>query len=584
MGIILNHKLKTKQLNRIQFFFSAFVFCLMFNFSATAQEKESTEIHKTKSSATIGGVKYYLHTVEKGQTLFAIAKFYACSVNNIVIENPEAIDGISPGQILRIPIEKIKQPEVAIDSTHYKLVKIEHGQTLFSISKTYTITIEKLKSINPELKDGLKEGQTIKIPKTKETTTATASLLGKSEKKNPEKVEIKTVEPVKFVSKIEEPKKDTIIKTSFSGEKKDEYNIAFFLPFHADEANSIDIDKLVRGDAQLPNKTAVALPFYEGALMAIDSLKKLKLNAKIFIYDIDDSDSLNIYNILKKPELAAMNLMIGPLYGSSFMAISKFAKDHSIPIVSPFTQVNKILFNNPFVCKVTPSTTLQIEQMAHFVIDTFQTQNIILVNNGGGKENSFISAFKTTSNEDLVKAGHPVTDSVKEAKSLSAVQSMLSATKTNVIILPSNNQSYVTEFIRGLNNSSDKYKIVLFGMHSWLNYDNLDLDYLNSLSLHIPANNFIDYSNISTQNFIKNYREKYKTEPESYVFQAFDLTYYFISSLQKNGSGFLNELPENSYKGLNSSYNFTQHPSESGFENKFVYILKFDNFNLIKAN
>ena len=117
MGIILNHKLKTKQLNRIQFFFSAFVFCLMFNFSATAQEKESTEIHKTKSSATIGGVKYYLHTVEKGQTLFAIAKFYACSVNNIVIENPEAIDGISPGQILRIPIEKIKQPEVAIDST-----------------------------------------------------------------------------------------------------------------------------------------------------------------------------------------------------------------------------------------------------------------------------------------------------------------------------------------------------------------------------------------------------------------------------------------------------------------------------------
>lgn len=550
---------------------------LCFTVSANAQEKESGEIHKTKSSATIGGVKYYLHTVEKGQTLFAIAKFYNCSVNNIVIENPEAIDGISPGQILRIPVEKTKQPELTIDTTHFTVVKIEHGQTLFSISKKYAITIEKLKALNPELKDGLKEGQTIKIPSTK--SAAIANISEKSEKTEKKNADQPVIHP-----KVEVIKQDTMIRVNFSGEIKEEYNIAFFLPFHADEANEIDLDKLIKGDAQFSNKTNVALQFYEGALLAIDSLKKLKLNAKFFVYDIDDTDSLNIYTVLKKPELAAMNLIIGPLYGSSFMAVSKFAKEHSIPIVSPFTQVNKILFNNPFVCKVTPSGTLQIEQMAHFVIDSFQTQNIILINNGGGKDVSFINTFKTTGNEELLKAGHPITDTVREAKSLSVVQSMLSTTKTNVIILTSTNQSYVTEFIRGLNNSSDKYKIILFGMHSWLNYDNLDLDYLNNLSLHIPANNFVDYSTISSQNFIKKYREKFKTEPESYVYQAFDVTFYFVSALQKFGTGFLKNLPEYSYKGVNSSFNFTQFPSESGFENKFVYILKFENFSLVKAN
>lgn len=555
--------------------FLSVVFCL-FTFSAAAQEKEPGEIHKTKSSATIGGVKYYLHTVEKGQTLFAIAKFYGCTVNNIVIENPEAIDGISPGQVLRIPIEKTKQTKLVIDTTHFTLIKIEHSQTLFSISKKYNITIEKLKEINPELREGLKEGQIIKIPNTDKPL--------KSEKNTAEKIEKKPVDIIIINKPIEVAKKDTVIKANFTGELKEEYNIAFFLPFNADIANEIDLDKLIKGDAQFPNKTSVALQFYEGVLLAIDSLKKLKLNAKIFVYDLDDTDSLCIYTILKKPELAAMNLMIGPLYGSSFMAISKFAKENSIPIVSPFTQVNKILFNNPFVCKVTPSSTLQIEQMAHFVIDSFQIQNIILVNNGGGKEISLINAFKTTSNDDLLKAGHPIADSVKEAKNLSAVQSMLSLTKTNVIVLPSNNQSYVTEFIRGLNNSSDKYKIVLFGMHSWVNYDNLDLDYLNSLSLHIPSNNFIDYSAISTQSFIKEYREKYKTEPENYVYQAFDITYYFVSALQKFGTGFLKNIPAYEHNGYNSCFKFTQFPPESGFENKFVYILKYENFNLIKAN
>lgn len=548
-------------------------------FSVPAQEKESAEVHKTKSSAIIGGVKYYLHTVEKGQTLFAIAKFYNCSVNTIVIENPEAIDGINPGQILRVPVEKIKQPETHIDTTHFNIIKVEHGQTLFSISKKYNITIEKLKTLNPELKEGLKEGQSIKIPIAQKMATSE-----KQEKKTAEKTEKKAVDPVPGISKTELSPKDTIIRTIYSGEKKEEYAIAFFLPFHAEEANEMDLNKLEKGEVELPNKTEVALQFYEGALLAIDSLKKLKLKAKIFVYDIDDTDSLNIYTILKKPELAEMDLMIGPLYGSSFIAISKFAKEHSIAIISPFTQVNKILFNNPFVCKVTPSSTLQVEQMAHFVIDTFQTQNIILVSNGGGKEVSFINAFKKTANEDLLKSGHLLSDSLKEAKNLSVVQSMLSSTKTNVIVLPSNNQSYVTEFTRGLNNSSEKYKIVLFGMHSWMNFDNLDLDYLNSLSLHIPSNNYIDYQNSATTNFIKNYREKYKTEPENYVYQAFDVTYYFVSALQKFGTGFLKTISTYNLQGLNSGFNFIQYPSESGFENKFVYILKYENFSLHKAN
>jgi hypothetical protein len=54
---------------------------------------------------------------------------------------------------------------------------------------------------------------------------------------------------------------------------------------------------LLKGESQLPNKTNVALQFYEGALLAIDSLKKLKLNAKIFVFDVDDSDSCKHANL-----------------------------------------------------------------------------------------------------------------------------------------------------------------------------------------------------------------------------------------------------------------------------------------------
>lgn len=520
-------------------------------------------------------MKYYLHTVEKGQTLFAIAKFYKRDVNDIVIDNPEAIDGIKPGQILKILIDKNKSVKITSnDTSAFILHKVDKGQTLYSISKLYGISVDKIKILNPELKDGLKVGQSLKIPSVKNTTTDTSVTAVTN-----------TTTPVNLTAtSVDAADRNSLGYNNYKGEKKDEYNIGFFLPFHADEANAMDLEKIISGDLQFSNKTTVALQFYEGALIAIDSLKKHKLNAKVFIYDIDEKDSMNITNILKKPELASMDLMIGPLYGSNFVPIANFAKEHNIAIVSPFTQVNKILFNNPYVSKVSPSVTLQVEQMAHFVVDSFKTQNIILVNNNNIKEVSFFNAFKNTANADLLLAGAAPGDSVKIAYGLGNTQSMLSASKINIVVLPSNNQSYVTEFISNLNGLKEKYNIVLFGLQNWVHFDNLDFEYLNNLSLHLPSNTFIDYYDPATQHFIKNYRSKYKTEPEIYSFQGFDITYCFISALQNNGSGFLKNLSEINYNGIGSRYQFSQFPADSGFENKFVYILKYQDYQLIKAN
>lgn len=553
--------------------------CLLSTISSYAQEKVSTDIHKTRSSAIINGVKYYLHTVEKGQTLFAIAKFYQRDVNDIVIDNPEAIDGIKPGQILKIQIKKKNPAELsANDTASFIIHKVEKSQTLYSISKHYGVSVEKIKALNPELSEGLKANQMLKIP----------SLIKKTE--TVEAVNIATTAnntvstTTNSTTTSEAADRNSLGYNNYKGEKKEEYNIAFFLPFDADAASLIDFDKIIKGDAQFSNKTNVALQFYEGAMMAIDSLKKLNLNAKIFVYDVDDKDSLAIDNILKKPELASMDLMIGPLYGSGFIPVANFAKEHSIAIVSPFTQVNKILFANPYVSKVSPSVTMQVEQMAHFVVDSFKTQNIILVNNSNPKELSFFNAFKNSANADLLKAGMTAADSVRIGFGLGNTQSMLSATKVNVIVLPSNNQSYVTEFISSMNTLKDKYKIVLFGLQNWMNYDNLDFEYLNNLSLHVPSNTFVDYQNPSTINFVKNYRLKYKTDPEIYVFQGFDVSYSFISLLQKEGTGFLKNLSENKFQGFGSNYSFSQFPTDSGFENKFVYILKYKDYQLLKAN
>lgn len=538
----------------------AFIYFLLLTTFSYSQDKKSSQVHKTKSSATINGAKYLLHTVEKGQTLFAIAKFYKKDLNEIVSENPETINGIKPGQVLRIPLEK-KQVAVDFkDTSNYITHTVEKGETIYSISKKYNLSNELLKTLNPELKDGLKMGQVIKIPSlsSKPKTTGNPGNISQTENKIPE-------------------------GTSYAGELKNEYSIALFLPFNISAENPVEVDKIVNGTAELPIRTAIALQFYEGALLAIDTLKKQKFNAKIFVYDVDDKDSSNLLALLKKPELAKTDLIIGPLYASSFMPVAKFAKEHMIPIVSPFTLVNKILFNNPYVCKVSPSTVLQVEQMAHYVIDTFKNENIILVNTMNQKYASFYNAFRKTGNDDLIAAGKPLSDSLKLLFNVNLIESMLSTTKTNVIALPSNDQSYVSDFISKLHMLEDKYKIVLIGMQSWITYDNMDYEYLNRLSLHVPSNGFVDYSTPASKWFIKKYQDRFKTNPDMYGFQGYDVTYYFLSSLQKFGSGFLNNIKNNEYKGIETGFRFSQFPADSGFENQSVLILKYQNYQLIKA-
>ena len=129
----------------------------------------------------------------------------------------------------------------------------------------------------------------------------------------------------------------------------------------------------------------------------------------------------------------------------------------------------------------------------------------------------------------------------------------------------------------------DKYKIVLIGMQNWIAYDNMDYEYLNKISLHVPSNGLVDYSTPTAKAFVKRYQERYKTDPDVYGFQGYDVTYYFLSMLQKYGTGFLNTIKNSPYKGIETDFNFAQFPADSGFENQSVLILKYQDYQLIKA-
>lgn len=61
-------------------------------------------VERSKEKTIISGVPFYLHNVKKGETAYSISKAYNVTVEELTRENPQTVYGVKEGQALRIPV------------------------------------------------------------------------------------------------------------------------------------------------------------------------------------------------------------------------------------------------------------------------------------------------------------------------------------------------------------------------------------------------------------------------------------------------------------------------------------------------
>lgn len=106
--------------------------------------------------------------------------------------------------------------------------------------------------------------------------------------------------------------------------------------------------------------------YYEGFLMAVDSLKRTGVSVDLYTYDSGDETS-SIQSILDKSELKKMDVIFGPLHAEHIDPLAAFAKKNQIRLVIPFTSKDNEVFQNPWVYQInTPQSYLYSEVYEHF--------------------------------------------------------------------------------------------------------------------------------------------------------------------------------------------------------------------------
>ncbi len=63
-------------------------------------------VERSKEKVIISGVAYYIHQVKKGETAYSISRAYGITVEELAKENPPSVFGVNEGQSLRIPVKQ----------------------------------------------------------------------------------------------------------------------------------------------------------------------------------------------------------------------------------------------------------------------------------------------------------------------------------------------------------------------------------------------------------------------------------------------------------------------------------------------
>lgn len=92
---------------------------------------------------TINGQTFVIHRVEEKETLFGISRRYGTTVDAILQHNAEAGSGLEIGQILRVPYRPAPpRPTGAV------VHSVEQGETLYAISRRYNVSPDDIRRWN----------------------------------------------------------------------------------------------------------------------------------------------------------------------------------------------------------------------------------------------------------------------------------------------------------------------------------------------------------------------------------------------------------------------------------------------------
>lgn len=351
-------------------------------------------------------------------------------------------------------------------------------------------------------------------------------------------------------------------------------SIAMLLPFgldHLSPGSSFTNASLTQAN--------IALDYYQGFKLALDSLTALGYNYKLQVFDTKGMTAQS-HALAYNPQVRAADLIVGPIFPDDIKAFTSVLTSARKPIVSPLSPAAPATINNQNLVTVTPPLAYHAAAAAKYIQTRLVPKKIFVLRSGYSEENEYINPFKTTI-DTLSKGRTQLVQTTVVRGDLKEILPQLVPNMPNVILLPSTNQAFLAVTMRTLDSVAKKYPVIVFGHPSWEKLSFLRTDLLMRLRAHITLADKIDYKAKLTADVMRAYRKAYNAEAGEYAIKGFDEGMYFGRMLGAN-NGETKNLTTTKFEGLHNSFNFIKKPGQ-GYINTHVSIMEYRQYQLRKV-
>ncbi len=561
--------------------------------------------------------EYYYHKVNKKQTIFSIARQYGITANELIRYNPEITNGLVAGQVLKIPVQKAESSDLTgqqVSGTEngklssnsqpgveFKFHTVLAGETLYSLEQKFSVSHEEMIRLNPILQDGLKTGTRLQIPVSKTQPvlipkySSTSGLPDAMQK-------FDTLAVGDTIAKVE-----PVICSPITGRNTQTYKVGLLLPFYLqgnDHVNAsdlhsgiiyskIDQSKLSRqlhsgsidsvsltSGIKIDPRAESFLEFYDGVLLAIDSLQKKGMNIELYTFDVTNQKMINA--LLQTELFRDLNLIIGPVYPEFQESVASFAAKNRIPMVSPLASTGNFEDNNPYYFKVNPTREYQIEQTAKYIADEFSNKNFVLLPMNGSPNSAeaklaelgkakLLAVRQSSNNRENLYHEYSF-----QKQGLNSLKPLLDETGENIFLIPTDNEAQVSVAVTNLNAIAENYDVVLIGTANMPKLKSIQTENYHHIRLRYLSPTFIDYSSPLVRRFISHYRSTFSSEPSQFSHQGFDVAYYFLNALYLYGKDFRGCLAGNQMELTQLKFSFRRVSPMGGFMNNGLFVTAWE--------
>ncbi len=598
-----------------------------------AQEPVPVTISQQKM--VVAGRSYYLHQVQKGQTLYSIARAYSVTVELLSIENELEGNEIKEDQVLRIPVAVSAQGQAAVKSAESRVTpaevvpdrqqaypderaaqrqpeaavserqtpqqqggiiyhRVSRGDSFGSIAARYGITVRELRRHNRGVLFP-REGDRLMIPGDRVTAEQRHGYGEPEEEPDTALADtlLTEMEGELFTRPGERSRLDRLTGS---------VRVAALLPFYLwenstrtyidsaarDQRGNVIYREMTRDATEIYEGSLPFLETYEGILLAADSLRSLGLAIELDVYDTR-ADSTVIRRLINSGALDNADLIIGPVFSANLEHASAWAATRDIPIVSPVPLRDpNILERRPTLYRVYPSDNVVQDVIVREVGNHPDARVIFLYADSAMYEPGTLRFWEklsesagrrqfmdTTRLLPLYFTG--MTDKRNVYSNVATLESVLDPGRKNLVVLATTRTPVVSTAFSALHSLIKKYEISVIGFPGIRDLETIDLKYYYDLDLYIPSVSYVDFESPEVQAFTASFMKKFRTEPmaESYAWRGFDIAWYFIGGVASGGSGFLRDPGTFNPYLLSLEPVFRRNSRDSGYENGGMFMLHY---------